>query len=273
MQQQIKRRIAKEVILFFASVFIVFLIWLGFWINNKYFINQFENLQNQIPSLQNFIDSTNATFPKAKTFDQMLGEGVPSQYFIDRKPNPFDDTAENKSPKIIDPKDESSIAKAIYYESFDKYLTVNLIKLYRLLNILNYPFNSSLFKKDELVSFKNFKEKISDDIDDYYNRKELKKIYEFLKIRKCVNVTFNHFAYNIKDFRTPNHEPITALEDSTLKLEQIKKEIIGPSYRIRSDKELKKIGIQIGLIVMSIVYPFRFLVLLLVWAIKTLKQK
>ena len=84
MTKKIKRKIAKEVIIFFTSVFVVVLIYVIFWLVNFGREKNGSRSKEKIVSLNHEIDSIKFQFPKTKTLSEILCN---DSAFYDRRIN------------------------------------------------------------------------------------------------------------------------------------------------------------------------------------------
>ena len=66
MKETAKKKIAKEIVIFFSSVLCIVIIWTFFWLSNFYTLNRINNLENQILKLSNNTDSIKWDSPNGK---------------------------------------------------------------------------------------------------------------------------------------------------------------------------------------------------------------
>lgn len=91
MQQKIKRKIAKEILILFTAIFLIGLVWLLIWTFNNFNNRKYESLQAEINELTLNIDSIqNSQQDPLFDFYKKLKEnptidGLPENYVIFRK--------------------------------------------------------------------------------------------------------------------------------------------------------------------------------------------
>jgi hypothetical protein len=101
----------------------------------------------------------------------------------------------------------------------------------------------------------------------------LKKYYQFLTDKKLISVTIQEFVLTLNSIPLPpKHEIWVVYQNDKKKIDELKKDLSNPTSKIYSTSELTGVAKWISIIVLSLVYPFRFLFLLLKWALRTLKQ-
>lgn len=276
-----KRKIAKEIIIFFSSVVIILLTWVIFWAANKANLNKRETLQREIETLDHDIDSIKSSFPKAKSFDELFTGSLPDGFY-----EPLD----SKLPKL--PTGLTLIRNLRKYDpleilgnDFENTTRTDIIrKLYQLLDNSHYPFSVSPFSKYDLPvfpSFQSFQKDIVQEIEeDTLNldsisttKPKLKKIFDFLKEKKYLTAGIDEFILAIEDLPLPPpHSTWTTYQSDKTKKEELKSELNIIKSKIYSSSRLTDIAKWIMIIVLSLVYPFRALAFLLIWAFKTLRQ-
>lgn len=251
MKQSTKRKIAKEVIIFFCSATLIGLVWTIFWLISNYNIRKTENIQKQIVSCNHSVDSIKSTFPRLKTFHDLITGKVPVKYLIEEKYIPTID-------EIRGTEHEQERAK-------------NIRQLYKLLKTSKFKFSVDSYIPD----FPTFKDDIIKELEsDSSSKKYLNKIYSFLKTKKYLTSEFEEFKFSLDALPLPQkYETWKSYKDKVKKRDKLKAKLKVIKEKIYSAAELGNIAIWTSLIVLIIVYPFRFLILLLRWAIRTLKQK
>jgi hypothetical protein len=274
MKQTTKRKIAREIVILFSCAVLIGLIWTIFWTVNKVHRSNVEQFQIEISNLTHYIDSIQTTFSKSEYFGKMLDvKNVPTEYFN-----------KGRLPIVIFPEiiwGESSIQQSSF---------INERWLFLLLQKLNPPFDidsidsfafygefgfkvNPFSKLKEPIPFDTLKS-ISENFEtDFPQRDELKRYYDFLKTKKCIIVGFKEFSFTMYGLPMPPSEDVLIVyEKSKMEFEEASKDLNKTKFKIRSADEMKEIAKWISIIVLSLVYPFRFLFLLLKWAIKTLRQ-
>jgi hypothetical protein len=103
---------------------------------------------------------------------------------------------------------------------------------------------------------------------------QLYKIYNFLTDKKKLTSSFQEFVLTINGMPLPPADSTwTAYQTDKKKKDNLKYELRKTNLNIYSSNDLTDMAKWISIIVLTIVYPFRFLYLLLRWAVKTLRQK
>lgn len=270
MRQTIKRKIAKEIIIFFTSVLIVGLIWTFFWGINQFNIHKSTSLQTQITTLKHDIDSIRDTYSKVKSFADLITGKVPVEYLI--AVPAWEETLPIGQDQFT-PKEQRAC---------------NIRQLYKLLTTSKFKFSDDSlipdflsFQRDienelEIVPSSDLPDSLKKNInvratDSIVLQPSLNKIYTFLKKEKYLSVDYIEFVSTVDFYRLlPDIEPL----DKILKQkDKLKNELISINEKVYSTNELNEIGKSLCLISLIIVYPFRFLFLMLVWAVRTVKQK
>lgn len=272
MKQTTKRKIAKEIVIIFICAVLIGLTWGIFWTINEFQIKKTKKLEEKTSTLSHDIDSIQATFSKSTQFEKMLDiKNVPTEYFNKGRP-----------PLILLPEiiiDESSIQQASF---------VNERRLFLLLQKLNSPFDMDsidIFAKFggyKVNPFSKSKEPIPIDTlksisekfeTDFPEKEELRRYYEFLKSKNCITADFKEFCFTMQGLPLPpSLDALTIYEKDRTALEEASKDLIKTKQRIKSTDDMQEIAKWISILILTIVYPVRFLILLLTWAVKTLKQ-
>ena len=243
---KVKRSIAIEVLILFSAVLLILLGYPVLWAINKFNLVKVENLQNQIKIRTHELDSIKVTFPKLLTFDEIIIGEVPIEYLI-----------------------STSDAEI---ENSEK----NIRQLYKLLSAFGYKFSdtkeiwkpkgwipSEVFVKDIQREFTYNIDKMS----------ELKKIYNFLKKEKCIVIELDEFVFCLKG--KPPHPPYSShlnYEKNKKQIDELKIELETAKSKVKSEDNKKEITNWIIITILALIYPFRFIFLLLLWSIKTVKQ-
>lgn len=85
MKQTTKRKIAREIVILFSCGVIIGVTFTVFWAINKIYKNKTEQLQIEISNLTHDIDSIQSTFPKLKSFQDIITGEVPVDFLIEDK--------------------------------------------------------------------------------------------------------------------------------------------------------------------------------------------
>lgn len=246
MKQSTKKTIAKEILILFSSVVIIGAIWTVFWTLDKIKISKSENLQSQVKTLTHDIDSIQTSFPKAKTFKDLLTGLLPIEYV-------------NHVQLNIPPPPE--------IEHGDGRIQ-NIGQLYTFLATSKFPYSDDSFFPEFPFFHTNIEKELSTDTT---KQIFLKRIYSFLKDGKYVNINYNEFVNTIDFYKgLPN---ITELAAKQKQKDELTLELKTVRGKIYSSNDLSEIPKWIAIIVLSIVYPLRFTYFLILWAVSTLKQK
>jgi len=279
MQQSIKRKIAKEIIIFFSSILVIGLTWTIFWTVNKVNISKTESLQDEIKTLNHAIDSIKLSFPKAKTFQEIFLGNVPGEFY--EKTGDFDDFGVPIIRSLKQSAELPSLAELNEENKFKKTRTINFRKLFNILDKSRYPFAVSSFSKYDMPIFQDFEKALIKELEgDTLNldsisltKPKLKKIFDFLKENKYLTVNFDEFVLTIEELPLPPpHSTWTIYQSDKIKKEELKPQLNRIHSNIYSASQLANIAIWISIIVLSIVYPIRALTFLLIWAFKTIRQ-
>lgn len=257
MKQTTKRKIAKEIVVIFSCAVLIGLTWTIFWLKNNYTIHQADKLQAQVEKITSDIDSIHLSFPKVIPFEKIIVGEIPVESLIEDNYIPMPDE--------------------VLGTEFDKTRISNIRKLYRLLSSFNFSFPPESFVStlSNLYPDVKFTENIVKELESNKTDKLiLRKIYLFLKEKNMLNMEFEEFTFNIEGLPLPPpHDTWTAYEKDKKQKEELNNQIMLTKSKIYSANDLTKIAQWISIIILTIVYPFRFLFLLLKWAVKTLNQK
>ena len=265
MKQTTKRKIAREVLILFGSVVLIGLIWTIFWTTNKIRTQKTENLKIEIANYNHDIDSIQKTFPKTKSFQEITKKDWYQYIVIDKNLCSELDELNSKVDGLQ-----------------------NIVLLFKLLIESNYPFvenkaTPSTNDKfgDFTVCFGFFLDEVlaelkSDTLDlDNLNTTtpHLKKYHQFLTDKKLIDVTIQEFVLTLNAMPLPpKHETWVVYQNDKKKLDELRNDLSITTSKAYSTNELTGIAKWISIIVLTLVYPFRFLLLLLKWALRTLRQ-
>lgn len=278
MKEITKKKVAREIIiLFICSVFIGFS-WIMLWSVNELRINKTKKLEKRTLILSHDIDSIQTRFSKSISFEEMLNwKNVPTEYFDKGRP-----------PLIIPPYkffnddimlDEFSVQQTSFFTER---------RLFLLLQKLKSPFDidsidpfakfdgfkiSPFSKLQEPVPFDTL-QSISKKFETNFPEKEnLKRYYDFLKTKNCIIVSFKEFCFTMQGLPLPaTTSASTAYKKYRKEFVEASKDINETKQRITSKDNIIDIIKWICIIVFTLVYPFRFLFILLKWAVRTLKK-
>lgn len=255
MQQTIKRTIAKEIIILFSCIILIGLTWTIFLGANNYNIQKAESLSKEIFFLNQNIDSIQNTFAKAKIFEDFIDKDIRDKYLKEK----------------LDYSDIINLSN----ETQQTISTYNIEQTIALLHKMNYPTPIRYMTKGGLPVFKNIKEEILLELGKEINQmSELKKIYNFLINQRCIHIEFEVFVFSLQALPLPPpHAVWTNYQTTKKQKEELISKLNNVNSNINSPKHLTEIIKWISIILLSIVYPFRILILILAWAFKTVKQK
>nr|WP_294898577.1 hypothetical protein [uncultured Pedobacter sp.] len=267
MNYSIKRKIAKEVIIFFSCVCFLGVSWFGLWAINYFNYYNRDNIKKQITYLNYKRDSLKSTFPKLKSFEDV----------IVNKSDPFD-------PNIYIYKARINRVKS-QLPSFEELNEMNpklkpwenasLRKLYILLEILQFPVTVKHINTNRLSVLTNFKKATSYELEGELKKmSELKRVHHFLQTKKYMTVPFNEFISSLKGLPLPPpHSTWKTYETTKKQIAQLNQQLIKSNSKIYSKKDLSHVGKWLIIIVFMIVYPLRYLILTLIWALGVLNKK
>ncbi|MGC9375264.1 MAG: hypothetical protein ACP5DQ_09515 [Bacteroidales bacterium] len=270
MKQTTKRKIAKEIIIFFISAVIVGLIWTIFWGINQFNTHKSASLQAQITNLEHETDSIQASYSKVKTFSDLITGKVPIEYLN------ADPTWEEVLPIGQDkftPKEQ----RACNIRELYKLLTTSKFKFSDDNFIPDFPsFQKDIEKELEIEPSSALRDSLKKNVnvmatDSILLQPSLSKIYNFLKKERFLSVDYNEFISTVDFYELlPDIGPLDEILKQKDKLEN---DLISSNDKVYSSNELNEIGKSLCIISLIIIYPFRFLFLMLVWAVRTLRQK
>lgn len=249
MKKSNKRILAKEIIIFFSAVAIVGLVCLVFLSIDRLTVHKSQKLRVELSQLTISSDSIVSLFPKAISFEEMIIGELPKEY------------------KIIQSWDD-------YIVSIDssKIVEMQLNKLYNLLKASKYnfkPVDSGWIPPE--VFFKNIRDELNDK--EWKNKTELKRIYKFLIDRNYIKVSFEQFVFNLEGYPLPPDDKLyTKYTNSKKEIEATNRNIKIINAKILKGDDIENLTLSTFLILIIIIYPLRFIVLSIIWAIKTLKE-
>jgi hypothetical protein len=247
MNQKTKKIIAKEIIIFFSSVIIIGLFWLSFTYTNDYRIQRVNKLEKLISSLQTEVDSLQYTFDKL-IYYRFTATGYAAQLAFE--------------------------ADKAYHDRLDKENTPpnnNIKMLYCYLTEYqkNYISQDSFFlSKDCFI--KNTLDILNNPNPPKENK--LYKLYKHLKRNDAIRVSYEKFISIMSGESLTSEESKRTykLRKKILKLTSDKE---SNSSEILDEIELEKRIVKYILIVLALIYPLRYILLSIIWAVKTLKNK
>jgi len=213
MKLQTKKRLAKEIIIFFSSIILALLFFLSTYPYNWIYQKKISNLTETISIKERTADSLSSSY-KAKLKKQ--------NWFYNEISKDFDISE---------------------YKTSDE----NWSRLQEIINrdSLEYQYKNTWGK--DLVSF--------------LSKLGFKNAIQFKEF-----ILLNSFT---KTEKTDYNKAI-AINDE---IKEINSEINNKENNLLSFDEQKENGIKSLIIILTIVYPLRFLYLLITWALKTMKQK
>ncbi|MFP5082174.1 hypothetical protein [Pedobacter sp. JCM 36344] len=274
MQQSLKRKIALEIVILFSAITLVCISYAVSWYIYKSNIRKTANIQNQISALTIDIDSLKSLFPKTKTFDELFINNLPDRFYV--KTGEFDEFGipirklkRYDSLNILDDNDENSASKN------------NIKKLYAILIDSKYEF--AIFGEfGGRPIYKNFERDILNEIQNNDSNlssrstknDELYRIHEFLKDENYLKENFDEFISSISGLpKPPPHSMWVKFQNLQKGLNDLKTELKIAVPKMHSSSEFKHIPCWIGIILLILIYPIRFLFILLIWSINVLKNK
>ncbi len=254
MKQVIKRIIAKEIIILFSSIVFIGLVWSILWLKNNYSINHLKKLKWETNLVTHKIDSLQATFSKKRSLEKIL------------IPQNLPTTVSNALNLYIE---LMKVAGKPEYEP-----NINIRMLYIVLKNSKYPFKLSPYSKYDIPTYNDFYKHVSNEFSkDLREKQELKRIYDFLISKKYISLGFEGFTYNLQALKLPPKRDTMITFEKYIK----QKEILNSELNIAKTKVISKNDLLetikwIGVIILIVVYPLRYSILLLRWALKTLRQ-
>lgn len=270
MNTKTKKTIAKEIIYFFSAITLLLVFWVGIEIRNFYLRNKIKNFSNEISDLKVQIDSVEKTYTKEiKDFYDL----IPLDY--DKLPD-IDELNHNiKKPKF-DPLQLFTVPNSDL---------PNIIELYSYLKENEFDFSLPHDYKSPGVSKEDLSGAIPLDADcfevfiknEFIQEKQpyIEKIYMFIKSKnKKFNCKIASFIRCLEGL--PELPPNKVLEQ----VEQLKKTKTETNQKLQETEnklmirdETKNMLALGSALLLGLLYPFRFIFFLLLWAFKTVKQK
>ena len=245
--QNIKKKIAKEIIYFFSAVVLLLLIWVVIGIRKNSLQENIISLNRKYVLLEHEIDSIENTYPKkAKSFNELM-QIKDNGGWVEV---PVDDWDE----KVTDAK-------------------VNTFSLYNYLVKNNFDFTIEKMPNPPTGYIKHdyayFRMGVSDES---FNKQYMIKVYSFLKSsNQLFSVDTNSFFAFLQGLPEPPSNDVL-LKVTDLKRE---KDETYAEYKETSDKKYVTDDLMqaISGLFFILLYPVRVIFLLLLWAVRTVKQK
>jgi hypothetical protein len=276
MKQTTKRKIASELVILFSCATLIGLTWIFFWTVNEFHISEAKKLEKKTLSLSHAIDSIQIVYSKSKLLQEILDDKkLPKEYFD-----------KGRLPIILPP-----------YALFDKIMALSTIQRDRYFNELRLILVLQKFKSpfdmdsiDPFIKYDGYsinpfgklKEPVPFDTlqsisekfkTDFPEKEKLKRIYDFLKTKNCINVNFKEFCFTMQGLPLPPSEnAITIYKNDRKEFDKTSKDLINTKQSINSKEQIKEIIKWISIIILALVYPIRFLFLSLRWSLRTLRQ-
>lgn len=277
MKKSVKRILAKEIIIFFSITFLIVLISTCFLLINEYNIRKTENLKNQIVKSDSNIDSIQSTFPKIKSFEEVIIGKVPVEYLIEEDWEKYRVCSEESNEeliKILGYPDNKPLSINKIDSEREKNRVTNLHQLHRLLITSKFKFSHNPFINISVEDWCLFKDQIITDLENDSSKYFfLDKIYFFLIDQNYINIDFKEFKYILNAIATPPEKNILIKYQNEVKMRDIlKNKLTKYNNKLYSKDDLIYVTELIAIIMFSLIYPFRIIVYLIRWAIKTLKE-
>jgi hypothetical protein len=275
MKKSMKRKIAKEVITFFTSVFLVALIYTILGVVNFDREKNVSRLKQKIVLLNHEIDSIKLQFPRAKTISQIFSN---DSAFYDLEQDKRNQYVPTEALITLGEPETSNIQ---YIYSFLSYCGFNFFYSNQI-NTIKPAHNAGSIDAPQFVIFTFFMDSVAKELsansvnlDDLSKRAQyLKRMYDFLVAKRKIIVGFPEFFSVLKGIPpTPSSAMWSAFQYKEKEKSDLQIKLLNTSSKILSQRELNNKIFWISLIILIMIYPLRFVFLLLEWSFKTLKQK
>jgi hypothetical protein len=287
-----KKKIAKEIIYFFSSVGILFLIWTSIQIKNTYTNNKIENYNSEISLVENKADSIKRyiyLITKVKAFNEIIGDSTIFDHntIVPKDDLPVDLTGVDKTVKgnkkpwemnLVAEEDSPNIYELYLYLEKNKFdfKTVHIDKFVRV-DDLGVPVKSKWtppIDAVEIPSYFDFKHTIKKEIG-VKQQPTLEKIYSYLKAE---NKKFTSKKISLLSSlgglpQPPPTELSNRMDELNAQKKNLKFNLQKETEKVFSRKSTRAILLFWMEIFFCLLYPTRLVIFLLIWLFKTIKLK
>lgn len=246
MKKSTKKRIAKEILIFFSTCLIIGLVILGIYFRNELLKTKFHITKNDIDFYEKEIDSIqNGTFIN-----------LPDLLLLDTT----DIYKSLNSRKLFSP-------TAYLGGNFEKNRTNNIRFLYVILDSLKYDFEFSINDSKYYV----FEDSILLLIENN-NVEKLDRYYSFLLKFNLIDRPFSDFYKSLSGFdRELNEKEKEKISSLKIGIETKTQKFQNLERKINGINEQKHTYLMATIILLVLVYPLRLIYFLIKWAINTMK--
>lgn len=283
-----KKRIAKEIIYLFSSLILLALIWGGIEIRDSYIEKNLTELRERLDVLVFKIDSIENTYPKkAKSFAEIMQIEKISKwdkYIVSDSFVPDNDLPVFKKGGFIAPESDLipppppkylyDLYSYLSENNFD-FSIPNQVPLPKGIKLTFDSFEMEIydafgFIETEWVPPSDAKRVVSTPIKNAF----LIKMHSFLKNKneKFLSDTNAFYSFLQGMPEPPRHEVYELAENLKKQKSETQTKILDAGYENLNSDEKKTKMINISLVVLGVLYPLRFIVLLLIWAVKTVRS-
>jgi hypothetical protein len=272
-----KRILAREILILFSCVISILLVWTIMWTINKININKSETIHNQINSITKKMDSINDQI-SIDSFEEIFEGKIPKKISEENKKDPLHLNFNDFAIIAEDFNAKKGNAIPIKVIPHPREIIFNLHLLRSILIESGFQFDENKTGETPNITFfdQSILMEINSEVIDNENLSKTKpylyRIYNFLLEKKYLNVGFYEFYMELVE--KPHLPPFSESWMENYKLrEKEKKGLISSKAKIYNTAELNKAARSIGILILIVIYPFRLLSLLLLWSVKTLRQK
>ena len=237
MNQRLKVILAKEVIIVFITVVLIGLCYPGIWIYNQYKIQKIDKLKGMVNIWNENLAVQKAEIPKTDNFYEII-----ECDFVSMFENPIYRFNGLDLPK-----------KRAY-------------QLYDVLIALKYP-----IKEKTLDEFAN------NVIQEYSlperEREQQDEIFSFLNDHNCLRVDFKEFSTYLNGGHIQRFEIFELLYYNDIEQrDKLIQERINNANSLLVGEKYDQAYKFLALLIITIIYPLRFLIIGVIWAIKTIRK-
>lgn len=273
-QQTTKKKIAKEILIFFFSIVFIGLVISFVWMRNLWTDNKIENLKITAFRLDSEIDSIKNTFPTIKAFENIFGRQFTSEEFGYEIQNDGDTVYITESFGELPTRGDMELPE------HSQLGRRNTVKLYKILKTTKFSFSDDGI--GFVPDFADFNKEIRKELSDQtinldsvaFNKPQLARIYNHLKTSGQIKIPLSEFVLILNGLPPiPSEGTWSTLEQ----LEQERKTVNLKLNEFRTDvnsrEDIGNILLLTTIITAVLVYPIRLIIWTIIWAFKTVREK